>query len=525
MKKISVIVALSLLIPVFLSPTAAGAEFTEVRLSVSDRPQMNTRIYGGLVVWEDYRNDPYGGYMGPGIGNPDIYIYNLSSGSEMAVCTQRSGDGGRNSAQQNPDIWENLVVWEDWRNGNADIYIYDLSDPGQQQNGTQLTFDSENQVKPRIWGHYVVWIDYRNGLDGDIYAYDLSVDSDGDGVPNWKDEPYGAGEASFAIVPVCENIYEQRDVDIWENTVVWKDYRNDIGDSNRDIYAYDLSEKRELQITSEPHNQFQPAIYGDTVVWVDMRDGTPAIYGKNLSSGEEFRLYESENPQRYPDIWDDSVVWVETVNNTDIIRLGSLEGDSRVLVSEEWNQRFPAISSLGVAWTDGRHDFKDQYGRTVVIWSAYFLRISNSPPTIAEITVEPEKLTVGKEANLTITARITDPDGDNITVYVSSELLGKTPMYDDGAHGDGAADDGIYGLIAVVEPEKEGKLYFDIVAGDEYNATAHSSLNVTVEGEKNPIYVLLGVLAIIIVFLVLAVFVYVIRKKTDRDMEEEDKKS
>ncbi len=524
MKKLSMIVTLSLLIPLFLSPMSAGAEFREMRLSVSDYPQMNTRIYGGLVVWEDYRNDPYGGYMGSGIGNPDIYLYNISSRREIAICTQYSGDGGRYSAQQNPDIWENLVVWEDWRNGNADIYIYDLGDPDQPQNGTRLTFSAENQVAPRIWGHYVVWIDYRNGLDGDIYAYDLSVDSDGDGIPNWKDAPYGAGEASFAIFPICENIYEQRDVDISGNIVVWKDYRNDIGDSNRDIYAYDLSERREFQVTSEPHNQFQPAVYGDTVVWVDMRDGFPSIYGKNLSSGEEFRLYDSENPQRYPDIWRDRVVWVETVNGTDVIRTGTLGGDQKTLVSEKWNQRFSAISSLGVAWTDGRHTFQDQYGRTVVVWSAYFLRTSNSPPSIVEITVEPGKLALDEETNLTITAKISDPDGDNITVYVVSELTGKLTMYDDGLHGDGMAGDGIYGIIAAVKPEKAGDFSIEVVAGDEYNATSHYTWNMEVEGEKNPFYVLWGILAIIIVFLILALFVYLIRKKTNKEMEEEEEK-
>lgn len=518
-KKMALIIAFTLLATTVLSLNAVGEDFREKRISPQDASQLNPRIYGSLIVWEDYRNDPYGDYTGRGIGNPDIYAYNLSTHEEIPVCTQKSGDGTRNSAQENPDIWKNLVVWEDWRNGNADIYIYDLSDPEQPENGTRLTFNSENQEKPRIWGNYVVWVDYRNGLDGDIYAYNLSTDSDGNGVPDWKEKSYGPEEAESAIMPVCDNIFEQRDVAIYGNTVVWKDYRNDTGNGNRDIYGYDLSSGHEFQICTERHNQFQPAIYGDIVVWVDMRTGTPAIYGKNISGGHEFRVSASDNPQRYPAIWENTVVWVESTADRDLIKIGSLNGSSESLISGDWNQRFPAISYRGVVWSDGRNTEKDQYGRTVVKWSIYFLRRFNSAPIIEDINLNPKEVSANSESEVWVSVFIYDPENDNFTAYLDSEYTGEIPLYDDGMHGDGAAGDGIYGANFSVKPDKSGEIPLKVVVVDEYNASSSADSLLIVEKEKNPFYILMGIFASMLIFVLIMISVYLIRRKTNRELE------
>ena len=523
MKKMALLVALALIAPAFLSLNAMGGDFREKSISSEDKQQLNPSIYRDLIVWEDYRNDPYGGYTGTGTGNPDIYLYNISSDKKIPVCTQKSGDGTRNSAQQNPDIWKNLVVWEDWRNGNADIYIYDLKDPDQPENGTQLTFNAENQQKPRIWGHYVVWIDYRNGLDGDIYAYNLSSDSDGNGIPDWKEKNYGVDEANKAIFPVCDNIFEQRDAAIYGSTVVWKDYRNDIvGNGNRDIYGYNISSGHEFQICTEKHNQFQPAIYGNTVVWVDMRTGTPAIYGKNISTGNEFRVSASDNPQRYPDIWENTVLWLESVGNRDVIKIGSLNGQAKDLIPGDWNQRFPAISSIGVVWSDGRNTEEDQYGRTVVNWNVYFLRTFNSAPIIGDVLLNPKEVPANKETEVRVSVRIYDPEGDNFTAYLSSESTGEIPLYDDGMHRDGAAGDGIYGANFSVKPEKSGEIAVKVVATDEYNASSSADSVLKIEKENNPLYVLIGIFASMLMFIVIMISVYLIRRKTNRELDTKD---
>ena len=50
---------------------------------------------------------------------------------------------------------------------------------------------------------------------------------------------------------------------------MWQDDRN----GNWDIYMYDVSTGVEQQITSDPTDQILPAIYSNTVVWQDARNG------------------------------------------------------------------------------------------------------------------------------------------------------------------------------------------------------------------------------------------------------------
>ncbi|MRS05239.1 hypothetical protein EG832_18795, partial [bacterium] len=65
-------------------------------------------IYSDRIVWTDERN-----------GNWDIYMYDLSTATEMQITTDTSD-------QRAPDIYGDIIVWEDYRNGGPDIYMHDL---------------------------------------------------------------------------------------------------------------------------------------------------------------------------------------------------------------------------------------------------------------------------------------------------------------------------------------------------------------------------------------------------------------
>jgi beta propeller repeat protein len=58
------------------------------------------------------------------------------------------------------------------------------------------------------------------------------------------------------------------------------DDRNQDGDmpGNWDIYMHDLLTGEELQVSSNVSNQVYPAVYGDRIVWTDMRNEEAAIY-------------------------------------------------------------------------------------------------------------------------------------------------------------------------------------------------------------------------------------------------------
>ena len=71
--------------------------------------------------------------------------------------------------QENPSIYENLLVWQDNQGGNSyDIFMYDLNTGDL----TQITDEDFNQYNPEIYGNYIVYQDNRNGNE-DIYMYDI----------------------------------------------------------------------------------------------------------------------------------------------------------------------------------------------------------------------------------------------------------------------------------------------------------------------------------------------------------------
>ena len=109
-------------------------------------------INGDKIVWIDSRS---------GEDKWDVYLYNLTSGEETAICTNPA-------RQAQPWIWGNTVVWADGRNKNWDIYTYDLSTKTERA----VTINSANQGYPTIYNNYVAWLDVRGG-DSDIYLYDL----------------------------------------------------------------------------------------------------------------------------------------------------------------------------------------------------------------------------------------------------------------------------------------------------------------------------------------------------------------
>lgn len=140
-------------------------------------------------------------------------------------------------------VHRNLVIWTDARDfdlSGFDIYIADLDvdkdgtlnhEDGDATPVFSLVNRPYAQEHPDIWWPFVVWSDRRNHNQPDIYAYDLSLDSDGDGIYNWQDaDRFCIDPAEF---PVTLNPAWQIKPEIYSGTVVWQDYRH----GNWDIYG------------------------------------------------------------------------------------------------------------------------------------------------------------------------------------------------------------------------------------------------------------------------------------------------
>jgi len=98
-----------------------------------------------------------------------------------------------------------------------------------------------------------------------------------------------AGAAELVAYPVCTADGKQEQPDIDGDTVVWVDHRN--GDA--DIYGYDLKTKREFPICTAAGHQRSPVVCGHVVGWLD-GGVTADVFGRpwvaDLESGVTAQL-------------------------------------------------------------------------------------------------------------------------------------------------------------------------------------------------------------------------------------------
>ena len=215
----------------------------ETPICVNPAIQLSPAIYGDIIVWLDYRNGFY----------TDVYMYDLSTDSETPICLHSDHYQPSFSGGKYVSIYEDKIVWHDWRSGNADVYMYDLSTGVE----TQITTNTSDQGFPDIYEDKIVWEDNRNSpspLDPDtetkdIYMYDLST-----GV-----------ESAVSMDP--ESL--ERLPAIYGDKIVWC--------KGSDIYMYDLSTGTETPICTRPGFNVFPDIHGYRIVYESPNPMEPYI--------------------------------------------------------------------------------------------------------------------------------------------------------------------------------------------------------------------------------------------------------
>jgi beta propeller repeat protein len=302
--------------------------------------------------------------------------------------------------QTNPAIYGDIVVWEDNRNGNWDIYGYDLS-TGQE---FQITTDPHSQKSPLIYENTVVWIDERQetGVEA-FYMYDLSKKVETQiqahssmilGHTFYKEtivwsqlSPWKGGIMVYDLhtgeeytIPLAFLSFEEPA--IFGDIVVWEDMR----DEKRLIYGFNLKTKEEFPLTSSTRflyadrRQSSPAIYENTVIWME-GSFLHAIRGFNLETGEEFPIaiiggslnLRSQTPAIYKDV----VVWTEDrKGNRDIFaKILSTDTLFQITTDQNWQQN-PAIYGDIIVWEDKRNGD----------WDIYGYDLSSLPPPIRDMS-------------------------------------------------------------------------------------------------------------------------------------------
>jgi beta propeller repeat protein len=208
-------------------------------------------IYGDRIVWMG-RNDR------ETWKNTDIYMYNFSNSTETRITTSGSAFS--------PKIYDDRIVYMDWRSGKSSIYLYNISTSIE----TQLAASESDHSISAFYGDRIVWEDYRNG-NWDIYMYDLSTST----------ETQITSDKSDQLKPA-----------VYGDRIVWQDYRN-TGPSDHynycEIYMYDLSNKSILPFASFTTNITSG--YGNvplTVLFTDTSSGgTPTSWYWDFGDGTD----------------------------------------------------------------------------------------------------------------------------------------------------------------------------------------------------------------------------------------------
>ena len=245
------------------------------------------------------------------------------------------------------------------------------------QNGPQATFQAPtvsapvkltnadgNQSYPSAGGNYLVYANCpRGNLPCNISGIDLTT------------------RQGFSI---SQSLYSQTLPSTDGKTAVSMDARptklNNIGDKfndydrDFDIYAANLSDKKEFLVAQAPKLQTRARVSGDYIVWADFRDAKSAddplageIYMYQISTGKTTQVTKDpQHLQDYPDTNGKTVVWADFRNepdpqgfNSDIYGYDIATGQEFQIASAHDQQFETKISGNIVVWTDYRNDTGD----------------------------------------------------------------------------------------------------------------------------------------------------------------------
>ncbi|MCW8965870.1 MAG: C25 family cysteine peptidase, partial [Candidatus Pacearchaeota archaeon] len=358
-------------------------------------------IYESKILWSEQRYD-----------YANIFMYDFDTETEKRITNSGSA--------LFPDIYENKIVFRDSRNdiyGNSrgtDIFLYDL-DSDLEFRLTNLGiygFPSIYEDKV-VFNCYPTWdLELDEPLPGstntDICLYDLSIDSDNDGIPNYMDND------TLSIDPAFFVISSHPDIDlyprIYEDKIVWASFLKGF-----DVYMYDLSidsdndgipnymdndtpsiDPAEFEIVSDHMSQNYPDIYEDKIVWQDVEnyvysiqmydlsidsdnDGIPNYMDNDTPSIDPAREVIFEAPfVNYPRMQNNKIIWEwkDSTKNPYNNLISMYDSDKKEIIQlvedNTYTQMSPSSYGNRIVWTgdippDENHKYKRSAVRTMLL--------------------------------------------------------------------------------------------------------------------------------------------------------------
>jgi beta propeller repeat protein len=282
-----------------------------------NRGPANARARGRWAVWQDQSD-----------GNWEIYARDVTAANGSIVQLTHTP-----LSQENPRADGRYVVWQGQEaSGNWDIFMYDMETGNSL---TQLTSTAAtDEINPAIdWP----WVVYQSRATGNTNAPWLLVATN-----------LSSGQ-NFLISPSTQN---ELDPDVQAARVVWQDFRDQ---GPGEIYFCDLQSQQVRRITTNINEQFNPAIYGNWVVWADNRNVELDIYGFDLWRNAEIRITSTPYDESQPVLNGPWLLCMQDslgaqTGNAELIHLPSLL--AVFLTGTPILKTFPALADGAAVWQE-----------------------------------------------------------------------------------------------------------------------------------------------------------------------------
>jgi beta propeller repeat protein len=151
-------------------------------------------------------------------------------------------------------------------------------------------------------------------------------------------------------------------------------------------FAVPVLSTTETRLTANSADQYDPAISGDHVVYLDLRGYDSDIWCYDLSTGQEFPVTTARGDQQLPDISGDRIVYAD-YTSFDVWLYDIVAGTTTNLTAgSDAPALDPAIGQDIVAWIDMRDGNQEIYAESLT--TGEVRRLSNDPAPDTMVRVD-----------------------------------------------------------------------------------------------------------------------------------------